>query len=243
MAISIFCSAKEPYPTQATKNQSSIAQGPFMTKNRVGIDDWRDEIRKANELMKFLKIKSGSKIADISAGDGYTTMYLTREAGVNGKVYAHNTPAWMGFIRPMIKNRLKDGPLNNVEWIERPFENPLPESINNLDLVTNVLTYHDLLYMKVDRDKMNRVIYQALRPGGRYVIVDHAALDSDGANVGHSLHRISERFVIKEIEQAGFTLDSSSDILRYGSDNKKGLAWKTPQPRTDRFVLSFTKPR
>jgi len=214
-----------------------------MTTSRVSMDDWRDKIRGPNELMGFLQIKPGSRIADISAGDGYTTMYLTREAGATGKVFAHNTPAWMGFIRPLIKDRVKDGPLKNVEWIERPFENPLPKSINNLDLVTNVLTYHDLLYMNVDRDKMNRVIYQALRPGGRYVIVDHAALDSDGAKVGHSLHRISEAFVIEEVKKAGFTLGPSSDILRFDADNKKSLAWKTPQPRTDRFVISFVKPK
>lgn len=240
MCISLFTSAKEPSPAEV---QSAIGQGPFMTSNRVSMDNWRDKIRKPNELMSFLKIKPGSRIADISAGDGYTTMYLTREAGATGKVFAHNTPAWMGFIRPMIKDRVNDGPLKNIEWIEHPFENPLPRSINNLDLITNILTYHDLLYMRVDRQKMNRVIYQALRPGGLYVIVDHAALDTDGAKVGHSLHRISEAFIIEEIKKAGFTLGSSSNILRFDADDKKSLAWKTPQPRTDRFVLTFVKPK
>ncbi len=248
LTIQPFCFATSIIDTTISSLNSSLNQqhhqkrNNFMVSNRVKMDDERDQLRHPNELIDFLQIKPGDIIADIGSGDGYTSMYLARATGSTGKVYAHNTPAWLGFLRPLIQNRLKEGPIAGVEWIEYPFSSPIPNHINNLDLVTNVLTYHDTLYMDVDRDKMNRNIFNALRSGGRYVVVDHAALDKDGDTVGHSLHRISERFIIDEIQKAGFILKNSAPFLRYDADNKKGLAWKSPQPRTDRFVLSFIKP-
>lgn len=213
-----------------------------MTSHRVNMDDARDKLRHVNELIDFLQIKPGSNIADIGAGDGYTSMYLARATGDSGKVYAINTPTWMGFLRKLIRDRQKQGPLPGVQWLEYPFEAPIPDHLYGLDLVTNILTYHDTLYMRVDRDKMNRNIFKALKPGGKYVVVDHAARPQDANNVGHSLHRIAESFVIDEVQKSGFVLHSKGNFMRYDADNKQTLAWTTPQPNTDRFVLSFVKP-
>ena len=229
--------------TAKAKETTTEPKGPFMTKHRVSVDNERDTLRFPNELMAFLAIKPGSTIVDIGAGDGYTTMYLVREAGPEGTVYAHNTPAWSSILAPYLKDRLKDGPLPGIQWIERGFEDPVAPEIRGVDLVINVMTYHDLLYMPVNRDVMNRNIHDALRPGGRYVVVDHAARKSDADKVGQSLHRISEAFVAEEVQRAGFTLERTSDVLRFGGDDRTTLAWTSPQPRTDRFILAFVKPK
>lgn len=217
-------------------------KGPFMTNHRVKLDDERDTLRFPNELMAFLAIKPGSIIVDIGSGDGYTSMYLARETGSTGIVYAHNTPEWRSLLVPYQKDRLKNGALSGIQWTERDFEDPIGPELRGVDLVINVLTYHDLLYMSVNRDVMNKNIYNALRPGGRYVVVDHAARDLDADKVGHSLHRISEEFVTVELRRAGFVLERTSDVMRFAGDDRTTLAWTSPQPRTDRFILSFTKP-
>jgi len=221
---------------------ASAPQGPFMTVGRVEKDDGRDTLRYPNELMAFLAIKPGSTVVDLGAGDGYTSMYLAREVGPEGAVYAQNPPAWSDYLVPALKDRLKGGPLVGITWIDQPFEAAIPPEIQGVDLVTNVLTYHDTLYMTVDREKMNANVYGALRPGGRYVIVDHAAREADAGDVGGTLHRVSEAFLIAEVERAGFALSSRSEIMRDASDDHTGVAWAEPQPRTDRFVLSFVKP-
>lgn len=210
--------------------------------NPVAADAARDDNRHPEELMEFLAIVPGSRIVDIGAGDGYTSLYMARENGDAGLVYAHNTPAWRGFLKPYVDARLKNGPLAGIEWLETPFADPIPQFIRDVDLVTNILTYHDTIYYLVDRDAMNRNIFSALKSGGRYVVVDHAARDEDDDRVAQSLHRISEKFLIAEVVKAGFVVDETASFLRYGDDDRTSLAWTKPQPRTDRFVIAFRKP-
>ncbi len=235
-------SANENAPTAVEpRERAPMGSGTFAT-NSVAADAARNHNRHPDALLEFLAIVPGSKVVDVGAGDAFTSMHMAERTGPEGVVYAHNTPAWRGFLKPYVEDRLRNGPLAGIEWVEAPFADPVPEHIRDVDLVTNVLTYHDTVYYPVDRDAMNRNIFAALRPGGRYVIVDHAARPEDAEKVAHSLHRISEEFVIEEVTKAGFLVDSSADFLRYEDDDRTGLAWTSPQPRTDRFVIAFRKP-
>jgi len=217
-------------------------QGPFMSEHRVEKDAERDAVRYPNELMAFLAIQPGSTVVDLGAGDGYTSMYLAREVGPTGRVYAQNPASWKEFVEPGRAAREATGPLDRITWVTRDFESPIPEELTGVDWVTNVLTYHDTLYMPVDRDAMNTAIFSALKPGGHYVIVDHDARKEDGVKVGQTLHRVAEAAVIAEVQRAGFVLESTSPVLRDASDDHTGVAYQEPQPSTDRFVLSFVKP-
>jgi predicted methyltransferase len=136
--------------------------------------------------------------------------------------------------------------LKNVVRVDREFEDPLPADAKNLDAVFVVLFYHDTVWMGADRDKMNRAVFAALKPGGRYIVVDHSAKDGSGVNDVKSLHRIEERVVVDEVTRAGFHLAAVGDFLRNPSDmrdwNDSPMAVADRRGKSDRFVLKFDEP-
>jgi predicted methyltransferase len=136
--------------------------------------------------------------------------------------------------------------MGNVVRIDSEFDAPFPETVRELDLVMNILFYHDTVWQKADRDAMNRAIFAALRRGGVYGIVDHSAREGTGTADTETLHRIEESVVRAEIEKAGFLLQESADFLRNPDDARD---WST-SPRvagelrgtSDRFILKYVKP-
>jgi len=123
----------------------------------------------------------------------------------------------------------------------RPFDDPLPADVRDLDLVTFFFFYHDTTYMEVDRAEMNRKLYAALKPGGMLVIADHSARAGDGATVGKTLHRIEEAVLRGEVEAAGFRLVAEGDFLRHPED-ARDFSVNRPTGPVDEFVLKFRKP-
>jgi len=173
----------------------------------------------------------------VSTGGGYTAQLLALAAGPGGTVWAQTT-------RPnaVLTERLAAHPQANLIVAKRPLDDPVPPEAPPLDLVTLVLNYHDISYLPVDRDAMNRKIFAALRPGGRYVIVDHAARPGTGTSVAKTLHRIDEAFVTAEVERAGFVLDREAGFMRNAADRREEPSNRMKEP-SDRFVLRFVKPR
>jgi len=127
--------------------------------------------------------------------------------------------------------------------VVRPFEDPFPPQLaaGKVDFVTLIFNYHDLGHMGVDRAAMNRAVFQALKPGGHYVIADHAGRPGTGISEAGTLHRIEEAFLRQEIEAAGFRLVASGDFLRNPNDPRDKNTPDPPMPK-DEFVLKFVKP-
>ena len=125
----------------------------------------------------------------------------------------------------------------------RPFEDPVPPELtpDRLDLVTLMFNYHDLGHLGVDRAAMNRAVFQALKPGGMYVIADHSGRPGTGISEAGTLHRIEEVFLRREVEAAGFRLAAQGDFLRNPDDPRDKNTPDPPQPK-DEFVLKFAKP-
>jgi predicted methyltransferase len=125
----------------------------------------------------------------------------------------------------------------------QPFENPVPAAVSNarLDVVTFMFNYHDMGHLGVDRAAMNRTIFQALKPGGMYVIADHAGRPGTGISESGTLHRIEEAFLRKEVEGVGFRLIEEGTFLRNPNDPRNLNTPEPPQPK-DEFVLKFAKP-
>jgi predicted methyltransferase len=130
--------------------------------------------------------------------------------------------------------------------VEQPAEKAFPADAKNLDAVICILNYHDFVWQKVDRAKLNKAVFAALKPGGVYGIVDHSAKQGSGLNDVQTLHRIDEDAVKKEILAAGFKLDAESDLLRNAEDprdwNASPREAKEKRGTSDRFVLRFVKP-
>jgi predicted methyltransferase len=122
----------------------------------------------------------------------------------------------------------------------RPFDDPLPPEIQDINLITFFFGYHDTTYMPVDRAKMDKAMFNALKPGGYLVIADYAAAPGAGASVGKTFHRIDEDFLKKEVEAAGFKLVDEGKFLRNPADTHDFVIFN-PKIPIDIFVLKFQK--
>ena len=122
-------------------------------------------------------------------------------------------------------------------------EEPVPAELTDgkLDLVTLMFNYHDLGFLKIDRDAMNKSVFKALKSGGQYVIADHSGRPGTGISESGTLHRIEEAFLRKEVEAAGFKLLEEGFFLRNPNDPRDKNTPDPPQPK-DEFVLKFIKP-
>jgi predicted methyltransferase len=125
----------------------------------------------------------------------------------------------------------------------RPFEDPVPSDLasEQIDLVTLMFNYHDLGHLGVDRARMNQAVFRALKPGGLYVIADHAGRPGTGISESGTLHRIEEAFLRQEVEAAGFKLVEEGKFLRNPNDPRDKNTPDPPQPK-DEFVLKFVRP-
>jgi len=228
------CTALQSTETSmGAKEARAVIENPIRTDR----DRQMDASRKPTEFLAFAQVGAGMRVLDISAGAGYTTQLMALAVGPSGKVWAQSpNPA------PALTKRLADHPQSNVVISKRPFDDPVPEDATGLDVVTLVNNYHDISYLPVDRAQMNRKLFAALKPGGRYIVMDHAAAAGSGISAGKTLHRIDEAVVMEEARQAGFVLDGEAAFLRNPSDARDKLS--TAQEQTsDKFVLRFVKPR
>jgi predicted methyltransferase len=206
------------------------------SRDRSESDREADRRRKPEQLLAFAGVRAGMKVLDVGAGNGYSTELLARAVGPEGVVYAQNVQQRMQFDQRVVERAMR-----KVVPVVRPFDDPAPPEATNLDLVTILLIYHDTTYLPVDREKMNRRLFEALKRGGHLVIVDHAAKAGAGAGVGKSLHRIEEAQLRREVEAAGFKLVAQGDFLRNPEDKRDEPFFDMLMP-TDQFALKFVKP-
>ncbi len=159
------------------------------------------------------------RVAEIGAWKGYTGELLARAVGPTGRVYAQDPAAFDKYTRDTWAERLQRPVVSGrVTRVTREFDDPLPPEARELDVVFVVLFYHDTVWLEVDRARMNRAIFDALKKGGAYVVVDHSASAGAGVTVAKQLHRIEESAVRREIEQAGFRLAGTAEFLKNPAD-------------------------
>jgi predicted methyltransferase len=216
-------------------------------QDRPDEDRQRDANRKPAEVLTFVGIKNGEKVADFIPGKGYFSRILSSAVGPQGHVYAFIPSEFATFLKqPLPANGSTPYPqFKNVSVIAGPvndFAAPEP-----LDLVWISLNYHDLhdpFFAPADLGKINKAVFAALKPGGRYVVIDHAAAPGSGLRDTNTLHRIDEASVKSEIEAAGFKLDGESDLLfNAGDPRTANVRDPTIRGKTDQFILIFRKPK
>ena len=206
-----------------------------------------DAGRKPAEMLAFLGIQPGWRVADLGAGGGYTTELLQRAVGSDGVVYGQNSKALLEkFLEKPWSARLAKPVMKGIIRLDRDFDDPFPADLHSLDAVTMVLFYHDTVWLGVNREAMNKAVFNALKPGGLFLIVDHSARSGDGTKVTDTFHRIEEDVVKSEVRAAGFVLDEEADFLRNSDDtrdwNDSPRAAGDRRGTSDRFVLRFRKP-
>ena len=223
---------------------NSIYQEALAAEGRPQADRVRDKGRKPDQVLAFFDIQPGDHVAELMAGKGYYLDILSRVVGKEGKVYGQNSEFVLKrFAEKELSKRLTNPELANVVRINRELDDPgLPK---NLDKVLMVLFYHDTYWQGVDRKRMNKAVFDALKPGGYFCVIDHHAAPGSGDRDVSSLHRVDVALVKKELLTAGFVLDGESDILRNPEDTRDYNVFrdvKTNRDQTDRFVLRFRKP-
>ena len=229
----IGCTSPMPEDSRAAAERY---QGVIASPIRTEQDRRTDASRHPAEFLPFTQVRPGMEVLDVSAGAGYTSQLLALAVGPTGKVWAQSPQPGAA-----LQKRLADHPQANLVVVSRPFEDPVPPEAGKLDLITLVLNYHDISYLPVDRANMNARLFAALKPGGRFVVIDHSAIKGTGISAGKTLHRIDEDVVLTEVRQAGFVLDAEGDFLRNRADPRDESS-NQPKVPTDKFALRFVKP-
>jgi predicted methyltransferase len=200
----------------------------------------RDAARKPAELLIMSGIKPGNTVVEFASFGQYFTSFLSDIVGPKGTVYMYDLPYTekrsgdpsRAFVaaHPNAKYALVD--YNTLE---------LPK---NVDAVFMVLYYHDLFINKIDTASLNKRIFEALKPGGIFLVVDHNATPGSGITDTPKLHRIDPAVIRKEVTAAGFKLDRVSKLLAHPADDHTQLVF-SPSLRglTDQTVFVFRKPK
>jgi len=236
--------ASSPATSSASVDRYDAIAG---ASDRTGADRALDPGRKPAAFLRAMDVAPGMKVGELFAGGGYTTELLARAVGPTGHVYAEN-PKWVleKFGGKGWADRLARPVNANVTREDTELDAPFPGLDGQLDLVVTNANYHDAVWMKVDRAQMNRAVFAALKPGGRYVVSDSSAKPGTGLADVQTLHRIDEASVTSEVEAAGFKLAGHSDALRNPADTRDWSASPhaagARRGTNDRFILIFAKP-
>jgi len=209
--------------------------------DRSDADREADKRRDPKPFLEFAALRPGMKVLDLGAGGGYSTELIARAVAPGGTVYAQDPPDLPDKPKAKLEARLKTAAMRDVVVDIRPFDDPLPPDVRDLDLITCLFFYHDITYMHVDRAEMNRKLLAALKPGGFFIIADHSALPGQGISVAKTLHRMEEATLRAELEAAGFHLATEGNFWRNPNDPHDFPSYQPTVP-VDNFVLKFQKP-
>jgi predicted methyltransferase len=208
----------------------------------------RDAARAPVAVMRFAGVGPGARIVDLMSGGAYFTRLFSTAVGPRGRVYAVLSEEMARLCDPqefagthLVEH---DPSYRNVSVsVQRIDRATVPERV---DLVFTAQNYHDthVHYFEGERiADMNRAVFRMLRPGGAYVIVDHAAEPGSGSRDTERLHRIDPALIREEVTAAGFVFEGETSILRNPADDHRlGIGDPAIRGHTDQVVLRFRKP-
>lgn len=213
--------------------------------SRPAADKAVDPERKPAEMLAFAGVKPGMVVVDLIPGGGYFTRLFSSAVGPKGRV--------ISFVPDEMLKR-SDRALTGIQAVaaepgrsnvtvqHNPMMAPVPDNV--ADIVWTSLNYHDFHNMPgVDVVGFNKLVFKLLRPGGTYVVVDHAAAPGSGTTHTADLHRIDPAAVRSEVEAAGFVFAGESDVLANPADSHTTKVFDPSiRGHTDKFALRFRKP-
>lgn len=222
-------------------------QAAVADASRPAADKERDINRKPAESVAFAGVKPGDKVAELMPGSGYFTRVLSKTVGPKGVVYAMSparpAPAGGAPARPNPLETLAADPgYQNVKLAGMDVTTKLPELV---DLVWTSQNYHDFAGRSdADLAAFNKMVFDALKPGGVYLVIDHAAAPGSGKSAVRPLHRIDPEAVKKDLASVGFVFEADSKLLQNPKDPHTLAAHDAAfKGVTDQFALKFRKPK
>ncbi|MEG3155394.1 class I SAM-dependent methyltransferase [Sphingomonas sp. RB1R13] len=244
MVAGLGASYSEARPVSVPTITAAVA-APTRSPDNVKLD----VSRKPAELLAFLGLKPGMRVADMFGVNHYWAEIFAAAVGPRGQVVVWEPTQFYGDkARADFAAFAATRP--NVAIVASPFATPAlaPRSF---DLMLLNLDYHDVYWQSakykiaaMEPDAWLKVIYAAMKPGGIVGVVDHVGPAGDTRAIVEELHRIDPAVVRADFERAGFVLDGESPLLRNPADDHKLLVFDPAiRGKTDRFALRFRKPR
>jgi len=227
----------EPVPVASSSPNIMAA---LADPRRPEADRERDALRHPAEILAFTGVREGMRIADIGPGGGYYTRLFAVAVGDAGRVYGVDRPGTaerpraLAAVAPLYPN-ITHLTAGYQGWtIDEP-----------LDAIFISQIYHDfyLPQLNIDVPRLNREMFAALKPGGRLIIIDHAAAPGSPLSSADELHRIDQAIVRQQIEAAGFVFEAETQVLRNPADDHSQRVFEGGiRGHTDQFALRFRKP-
>jgi len=229
--------------TMSAAIEAAVAD-PMRPREQVALDP----LRKPAEVLAFSGLKRGDRVVDFMPGNAYLTRIFDRVVGPQGRVYAFLPTQQIAHCSPdeiagtqIVEH---DARYSNVKVLRGPADQfSVPEPLDMLWIVQDYHDLHDRFMQPTDVAKFNAAVFRALKPGGVYMIIDHAAAARSGLRDTETLHRIDPESIRAEVTAAGFVLEARSDVLRNERDSHRLVVFDPAiRHRTDQVVLKFRKP-
>jgi predicted methyltransferase len=249
-SLSAACTHAPSSPsTPSTPSTPAFITAAVADSNRPAADAQRDVNRKPAETLVFAGVHQSEQIGELVPGGGYFTRIFSKAVGPTGHVYAlvpprpANAPADQPDRSAAIKALAADPNYPNISVVQLSLgkiATPVP-----LDLVFTAQNYHDLHNIPtLNVAAFNKSVFDSLKPGGYFLVLDHSAEAGSGARDTNTLHRIDVETVKTEVMAAGFEFVASSDVLANPADPRTGKVFDAGiRGKTDQFILKFRKPK
>jgi predicted methyltransferase len=241
-------------PTVALAQVSNLHGGAITAAVQKGVNDparaadkSNDARRKVAQVMAFAEVKPGQKVVELIPGSGYFTRVFSAIVGSQGHVYTVWPNEYAKEDADDVAGSQKlaaDPHYANVSVLTQPANQlSAPEPVDLVFTSQNYHDYPDKFMGKVDPAVLNKQVFDALKPGGLWVIIDHVAPAGSGMADTDTLHRIDPAIVKKQVEAAGFVFDGESNALRNPADPHTIKVFdKSIRGHTDQFIYRFRKP-
>jgi len=202
-----------------------------------------DALRDPADTLAFAGVRPGMVVGELFPGGGYFTRLISDVVGPTGKVYGLENAGWKDAVELDQKLIAEPARANVVLDVEPFGQFRLPQKV---DLFWITQNYHDLKIAKygaVDMAAFNRHVFESLKPGGVYFILDHQANPGTTVEQIAVLHRIEKAQVIREVTAAGFRLAAEGTFLnRPADDHTRTIFDPAIRGKTDQYMLKFIKP-
>lgn len=240
----------------ATEIDAAAVRTAMSKEGRLPDDLARDSRSVPEAVIPLLHIEPGATVVDIFGSGGYYSELLAGVVGEYGEVWLHNNDGFEAWGVNGLRDRFGKRDPGNINRHTRSGVN-LDLGGETMDAAIIVMALHDIYvipkryngeeYVPVGRPAnatyFLEQIFTALKPGSRFVVVEHAGDALMESEEVFDLHRMVEALARSEVESVGFRFVESSDALRNPNDDRSMIVFDSDiKGRTDRFVLSFEKP-
>jgi predicted methyltransferase len=241
-------------PAAASAQVANLHSGAITAAVQRAIDDPARQADKSDDarrqiaaVMMFADVKPGQSVLELVPGSGYWTRVFSAIVGPQGHVYTVWPAEMAKYSAKSLANwqKLAATPhYANVSVLQQPgAQLSVPAPVDLVFTAQNYHDYHDSFMGPVDMASFDKQVYDALKPGGLFVVIDHVAPAGSGFADTDTLHRIDPAAVRKEVEAAGFVFDGENNALRNPADSHEAKVFdKSIRGHTDQFIYRFRKP-